>query len=184
MRQWIARATLTLLTLTLIGACKGPEVASPLTGTTRMLCCNLYYEKPKITDVGYQVGTRIPFGTRVHIDHVYRNSIDFTPEGHPTITLVYKTGDRAVPFETFLDRLLVDKDPHAALRKVPAKRVEAIESGRIEPGMSKDQVLMTRGIPPAHRTPSLASPSWTYWNTRWDTIIVYFTGDKVERIGH
>ena len=34
----------------------------------------------------------------------------------------------------------------------------------------------------AHRTPDLNSPTWTYWQNRWDTLVVYFVGDKVDRI--
>ena len=184
MRRFLERVASVVLVLGAFAACKGPEVPSPMTGTTRYLCCNTYYEKPRITDIGYQVGTRIPFGTRVHIERVRRGSIEFTPEGHPTITLVYKAADKTVPFETYLDRLLVEKDPHGALRKVPSKRTDAITQGRIEPGMTREQAMMARGIPPAHRTPSLESPTWTYWNTRWDTIAVYFVGEKVDRIGN
>jgi hypothetical protein len=164
-------------------ACKGPEVPSPLTGQSRHLCCNLYFEKPRINDVGYQVGTKIPFGTRVTIDRVWRREVQFTPEGFPTITLLYRYGEKAVPFETFLDRLLVAENPRGRLKKVPAKRVAAIENGAVEPGMTKEQVLMSRGIPPAHRTPSLDSPVWTYWENRWTTMTVYFDGDKVDRVG-
>lgn len=175
-----------LLLATLTAGCKGgmrgPEVAHPLTGTTRYLCCNLYYEKTKTTDVGYQIGTKVPFGTRVHVERVRRDSVELTPEGHPTITLLYKHGDRAVPFDTYLDRLLVENDPRGRLRKVAAKRVDAIERGAVEKGMTRDQVLMSRGIPPAHRTPDLESPTWTYWQNRWDTLVVYFVGDKVDRI--
>jgi hypothetical protein len=46
------------------GGLRGPEVAHPLSGTTRYLCCNLYYEKTKTNDVGYQVGTKIPISAR------------------------------------------------------------------------------------------------------------------------
>jgi len=173
-----------LLAMTAIGCMKKAEVAHPFTGTTRYLCCNLYYDKAKTTDAAYQVGTKIPFGTRVYVEHVRRNSIEFTAEGHPTITLAYTHGDKAVPFDTYLDQLLVEQDPRGKLRKVPAKRIDAIEHGRVEKGMTREQVLMTRGIPPAHRTPSLDSPTWTYWQNRWDSMVVYFVGDKVDRIGH
>ena len=164
------------------GGLRGPEVPHPLSGATRYLCCNLYYEKDKASDVWYQVGTKVPFGTRVHVERVRRDSIDITPEGHPTITLVYKHGDRAIPFDTYLERLLPESDPRRSLKKVPAKRVEVMERGAVEKGMSRDQVLMSRGIPPGHRTPDLASPTWTYWQNRWDTLVVYFVGDKVDRV--
>src|SRR5262245_61744152 len=84
------------------GCLKKPEVASPFTGTTRYLCCNLYYEKDKTSDLNPQVGTLVPFGTRVHVDRVRRDSVELTPEGFPPITLTYKYGDRSVPFETYL----------------------------------------------------------------------------------
>jgi hypothetical protein len=178
---------LAVLAATALAACKGglrsPEVPHPLNGATRYLCCNLYYEKTDVTDVAYQVGTKIPFGTRVRIERVRRNEVEFTPEGHPTITVAYKYGDKTMPFETYLDRLLPETDPRRELRKVPAKRVTAIEQGVVEQGMTKAQVKMARGLPPAHRTPSLESPTWTYWNTRWDTMVVYFNGEKVDRIG-
>ena len=173
-----------LLALAACDRMRQPEVPNPLNGATRWLCCNLYYEKPEISDVAYQVGTKIPFGTRVHVERVRKDRVEFTPEGHPTITLEYKYGEKTVPFETFLSMLLVEGDPHRELKKVPAKRVSAIEQGLVEPGMTKAQVKMSRGIPPFHRTPSLDSPTWTYWNTRWATMTVYFAGDKVERIGH
>lgn len=167
-----------------LAACKGPEVPHPFNGQTRYLCCNLYYEKDKTNDANWQAGTKVPFGTRVHIERVRRGSVDFTPEGHPTITLAYKYGDKAVPFDTYLDQLFVDADPHGKLRKVPAKRVEVIQNGQLEKGMTREQVLMSRGIPPSNRTPSLDSPTWTYWKNRWDAQVVYFVGDKVERVAH
>jgi hypothetical protein len=172
--------------LVLVAACDrirpAPDVPHPLNGATRYLCCNVYYEKTTISDVGYQVGTKIPFGTRVRVERVRKDRVEFTPEGHPTITLEYKYGDKTIPFETYLSELLLEHDPHRDLRKVPAKRVTSIEQGLVEQGMTKSQVKMARGLPPFHRTASLDSPTWTYWNTRWDTMAVSFVGDKVERV--
>ena len=54
---------------------------------------------------------------------------------------------------------------------------------KIQIGMSRSQVLMARGVPPPHRTPSLKDATWTYWQDHWNTIAVYFAGDKVERVG-
>jgi hypothetical protein len=151
-RAAVLRAVSALLIIGIAG-CKGgmrgPEVAHPMTGTTRYLCCNLYYEKTKTNDTNYQVGTKVPFGTKVFVDRVRRDSVDFTPEGQPTITLIYKQGDRNVPFDSYLDRLFVDRDPRGQLRKVKRERVEAIERGTIEKGMTREQVMMARGIPPA-----------------------------------
>jgi len=182
MRVRAIALTSALLVLVVAG-CRGPRVASPLAGTTRHLCCNLWYEKPKINDVGYEVGTRVPFGTRVQILEVFRSSVRFQPDGHPPIELAYKVNPKGgLPFETYLERLFVEQDPRAKLKRVPKKTLQGIEDGTVEPGMTRDQVLMAVGYPPAHMTPSLESSAWRYWRNRWTHYVVYFQGDKVERV--
>ncbi len=178
--------------------CKGPTVSSPLTNEYRYTCCNLHYEKNEISDVNYQVGNLIPFGTRVQILEVRRNSVRFAPVGHPPITYEFKYGKEAQSFEQALDHLFVSTDPHAKLERVaaPARKGKgkgaavtptgdvrkAIDGGYVEPGMTKDQVLMALGYPPGHRTPSLDTSVWTYWQNRWHSFAVYFDGDAVVRV--
>ena len=48
--------------------------------------------------------------------------------------------------------------------------------------MNREQVLMSLGYPPAHRTPSLDGPTWTYWANRFATFMVHFDGDRVARV--
>lgn len=166
------------------GCVGGPKVESPLTGQYRYTCCNLRYEKPQITDVNYQVGAIIPYGTRVQILEVKKNAVRFQPDGHPEMTLVYRHGRKALPFEQYLDRLFLDHDPRpkGKATKASAKSAKLIEQGVVEPGMTRDEVLKAVGYPPAHRTPSLDSPVWTYWRNRWESYFVYFDGDKVDRV--
>jgi hypothetical protein len=179
-------------------ACKQPAPPHPMNGEMRYTCCNMRYEKPEISDVNYQKGTLIPFGTRVQILEVRRNNVKFQPAGHPPITLVLKYGkDAGLTMDQLVERTFVTEDPHAKLARVASKGGKAvkgakapadertrklIEQGVIEPGMTKDQVLMAKGYPPAHRTPSLDAPMWTYWENRWVTSEVYFDGDKVVRV--
>lgn len=190
---------LVLLTAALAG-CTGPVVQSPLTGQTRYLCCNLHYEKTTMSDVNYLTGTLVPAGTSVQIIQVRSNAVTFQPQGQPPLTLKYEFGPKAgVPFSTFLDRLFVTTDPMTRLsraepargrrgRKGSAKAApsssvrELIERGAVEPGMTRAQVLMSLGHPPAHRTPSLEGDEWHYWRNRWDQFSVVFSGDKVERV--
>ena len=181
----------TLALASLLAACKGPAVPNPMTGQTRFLCCNLHYEKPEISDANYLKGTLIPYGTQVHVLEVRKNTVKFQAEGHPPITLVLKYGKDTLGMDEYLNRIFLREDPHAKLPKPGKDKKQAaaaermrklIEEGTVEPGMTKDEVLMAVGYPPVHRTPSLSSPNWTYWQNRWVTFEVYFDGDKVSRV--
>jgi hypothetical protein len=188
---------LSLAAAPFVTGCPGPKVESPLNGQFRYTCCNIRYEKNEITDVNYQQGGIIPYGTRVQIIEVGKNSVRFLPEGHPEMTLVYRHGRKVYPFEQYVDRIFLTDPPKlssapvAASKKkkgapapAPANKFEKqIQQGIVEPGMSKADVLLALGYPPAHRTPSLEQPIWTYWRNRWDVFMVYFDGDKVDRIG-
>ena len=168
---------------------QGPKVESPLNGQYRYTCCNIRYERPEITDVNYTTGALIPYGTRVQILEVKKNAVRFQPDGHPEMTLVYRHGRKIYPFEQYLDRIFLADDPRRGMAATGKKKAAAgskfaksIENGLVEQGMTKDEVLKTLGYPPAHRTASLESPVWTYWRNRWETYVVYFDGDKVDRI--
>ena len=188
----LRRSLPTALALTaFLAACKGPAVPHPMTGETRYLCCNMHYEKPEISDVNYLKGTLIPFGTRVQVLEVRKNSVKFQPAGHPAITLVLKYGKDAITMDQYLERIFVREDPHTKLPRPGKDKKQAaaaertrklLEEATVEPGMTKDEVLMALGYPPVHRTPSLSSPNWTYWANRWMTFEVYFDGDKVSRV--
>ena len=179
--------------LALVVACKGPSVPHPMTSQTRYLCCNMHYEKDEISDANYLKGTLIPFGTHVQILEVGRNKVKFQPDGHPALTLVHKYGKDRESFDQYLDRIFLQADPRASLPKAPksAKPAQAkeiarvrkqIEDGVVEPGMTKQQVIMSLGYPPGHRTPSLDGSQWTYWANTWSTFEVYFDGDRVSRV--
>jgi len=166
------------------GASGGGPVPSSRVGQVFFLCCNLRYDpkKPEITDTIAAQGTLVPFATRVEVQKVTRGSVVFTPAGHPAITLDYEHGGR-VPFDTFLSRLFVTEDPRLKLKKVPARQVKLVEKAMIVPGMSRDQVLLAVGYPPASRTPSLDATTWVYGDGAGsDAFVVYFDGDRVSSV--
>jgi hypothetical protein len=179
-----AMRTIALVSLLVLAAGCPPTstVPSPFDGQSRYLCCNLHYEKPKITDVAYQQGALVPLGTRVTITKVHKQDVTFEAPGFPPITLVNKYGRSAVPMDTFVNRWFVERDPKLKLKNVPKKTVELIQSGQVDKGMTRDQVLMSLGYPAPHRTPSLDSPQWTFWQNRWQTFVVDFSGDKVDAV--
>jgi hypothetical protein len=167
----------------LIGGCGGGRgkkpVADPRVGQVFYLCCNLHYDpqKPEITDAIPTQGTLIPFATRVEVQKVTRDSVQFEAAGHPPITLDYEHGT-SLPFDQYLSRLFVTEDPRLKLKKVPARQVKLVEKGTVAPGMSRDQVLMAVGYPPAESTASLEASAWTYG----DGSVVYFSGNRVSSV--
>src|SRR5512138_3873224 len=64
-------------------------------------------------------------------------------------------------------------------RSVREEMGEAIRAGTPRLGMTKTQVLLTRGYPPTHETPSLSGPRWKYWQNRFGTRMLVFDGDVV-----
>jgi len=50
------------------------------------------------------------------------------------------------------------------IEKFDEKTAKAIASGVLMLGMTKEQVVMTRGVPPGHKTPSLEFDTWQYWS--------------------
>jgi outer membrane protein assembly factor BamE (lipoprotein component of BamABCDE complex) len=40
--------------------------------------------------------------------------------------------------------------------------------------MTREQVILSLGYPPTHRTPSTEGREWTYWYNRWVTYKIIF----------
>jgi len=57
----------------------------------------------------------------------------------------------------------------------------AIRAGQLRLGMTKQEVIMARGYPPAHATPSLELDRWIYWNSRVVKLTLAFEGGLLAR---
>ena len=172
--------TLGVLAAALVTGCSSTSeraLADPRVGHAFYLCCNVHYDpaKPEITDAIPSRGSLIPFGTRVEVQKVTKDTVRFEAAGHPTITLSYDHA-KGLPFSAFLNDLFVTDDPRLKLKKVPAREVKLIEKGMVTPGMNRGQVLMALGYPPGDRTPSLDATTWTYAPAAGEAIVVYFDG--------
>src|SRR4029453_17658604 len=171
-----------------LGGCGGGRSPKSLgnsrVGQVFFLCCHLRYapHKPEITDPIAAQGTLLPFATRVEVQKVTKNSVVFAPAGHPPITLDFEHGGKTLSFDSFLGRLFVTEDPRLKLKKVPARQVKVVEKGTLVPGMTRDQVLMAVGYPPADRTPSLEAASWAYGGDSSATFVVYFSGNSLSSV--
>ena len=63
------------------------------------------------------------------------------------------------------------------IEKLPEEVASAVRNGDMRKGMTRELVLMTRGYPPAHETPSIDGDRWVYWSSRFvKQTIVFING--------
>jgi hypothetical protein len=147
-------------------------------------CCNLHYEGEDINDANYWVGQKLPAGTSVHVEKMSADSITFIAAG-TRLTLTHEYGTAQESLQQYLDKVLVPIDPGPRIAAYPAAVRRAIDNAKVEHGMTRDQVILSLGYPPTHRTPSLQEREWTYWYNRWVTYKVVFNdaGKVAEIVG-
>lgn len=75
-------------------------------------------------------------------------------------------------------RRMLSVDP-IDLDRFDDETAAAIKSGTMRLGMTKEQVLMARGFPPAHKTPSLNGDRWQYWSSRFVVQTLVFADGKL-----
>jgi hypothetical protein len=69
-----------------------------------------------------------------------------------------------------------------AVRGAPRRIAEGIHDGRLVEGMSKEQALIARGYPPAHRTPNLEADEWLYYETPGFVDQVRFANGRIQSV--
>lgn len=152
-----------------------PEFASVYTAY------NLWYNKKDvIASENIQQGTILPFGTKIEfIDaNTDRIRIRRVSDGKE-FQINYNINRNLVPIEVFIKRLFVFRDEKDLVLGVRPVIYEKIRRGIVEKGMTRTEVLLAYGPPPAMRTPSETVDTWLYWSNEGVTKRVVFFGDKV-----
>ena len=55
----------------------------------------------------------------------------------------------------------------------------AVRNGDMRKGMTKELVLLARGHPPAHETPSIEGDRWVYWSSRFVKLTIVFVNGRL-----
>ena len=186
-RQRIAIGLLLLISLLSGRALRAQEPASSQTTKENKQAkiytsYDLWYEKPdRIYCVNYARGARIPAGTEVVSVDVGRKTfkrhplIRFTTRDNKEYTIYFnKKFHPGVAIEEFKDRLFTKKSFEELTEGLTEKEIASIKKGRLVTGMSKQAVLIARGYPPEHVTPSLEEDQWYYWANRFRKEAVRF----------
>lgn len=132
-------------------------------GNTFYLCCNMYYPAPKFNDANYQsAGKFIPLGTPVQVLRMTDVDVTFI-DTNTNRSFTWVKRYARVPLASLLKVWLMEEDPHKVVNGFSENIRSLIYKGKIEVGMTKQQVIFALGFPPQHRTPSTSLDIWTYW---------------------
>ncbi len=162
----------------------GPAAAQRKPPYEGFLCCNVLNDRGWANDINYRDARKelVPAGTPVKVTGYGRYRVQVvTPDGKK-----FALGNdysRRLSNDEFADRYVLPQDPKAAIDAFPPKVRAAIAEMKLVRGMTRQQVLMSVGYPPAHYTPDLEAPLWSYWADSGSEFQVFWGPDgKVDQI--
>lgn len=133
----------------------------------------------KVFGTNYRRGLFIPVNSSVTIKSINGSIIKFKYNSN-MLYIVNVRKYTKVNINQLLDRTFAIKK--VTLSKFNKVTKRNILNGDIKVGMSKDAVILARGYPPAHKTPSLQDNEWRYWVSRFNTTVYQFKNNKVSKI--
>ncbi|ADH85291.1 hypothetical protein [Desulfurivibrio alkaliphilus] len=138
----------------------------------------------RVMGTNYKRGTFIPVNSEVKINRVTRRAIEFTVPAlsDQRIQLVNVPNHTQVNNQELQERTF-GRQP-VDLDRFNPEMLQFIRRGEVKPGMTRDEVIATRGYPPGHETPNLEMDQWRYWEHRFGTKLVRFEDGKVVEIIH
>jgi hypothetical protein len=139
-------------------------------GKTGFTCCNFHVAGDWISDANWFIHPKIPAGSPVRILEYGEFRVAIEVAGRPLfLGLDY---GRKMHVRDWASRMVLAENPEDRIAEWPDSVREAIREGRIELGMSKEQVVVSVGYPPAHATPSMDLAQWKYWYDTHGTYLV------------
>lgn len=154
------------------------ELIAQFQGKELYTCCNIRYQEDTITDANYSSGTMIPLGTPVTVVPVAANAVTFDTGGQ-RITLRHVYGAKEETHEQYFGKIFIPKDTKALVAKWSKSVQAAVREGRVQPGMTRQQVVLSLGFPPTDDNPQPKSPEWTYWFGKGQSFKVTFDEDGI-----
>lgn len=137
------------------------------------------YSDYTIYSTNYKSSKLLPLNTKITLLGESRNMIFFKAD--KKVFALKRTGhSKHVSLTTIFNRSFA-KTP-MDLNTIDSNLKELILKGEIKEGMSKDQIIISRGYPPEHRTRKLSNKTWYYWNSRNNKQKLEFEGENLIKI--
>ena len=150
---------------------------------------NIWYDDPQdISCLNIQHGSFIPLGTVIEPlgTDAFSNHIRFRVKNSgKEYAIRFDDSYRLCTMRDYIAYTFTVGNP---LEKIEfttdqAKRAkERIIRGEVVPGMTREQVELSYGPPPAVRTPDKRNETWIYWRTGNEQIRVIFRDDVVRSV--
>ncbi len=141
-----------------------PKMIEPQEGNEYYTRYNFKYEKGRHVTTNYWRGELIPINTKVTLVSMSKKRMVLDIDGQ-TVKFVNVKKHTKRGMEAIASELLSPKK--IPLNKLSSELRSDIEEGILRLGMTKEQVLMTRGYPPRHKTPSTKANLWVYWSSKF-----------------
>lgn len=148
---------------------------APAEGKEYYMRHNIMYEKDEWVPTNYWRGTLVPVNTKVKLASLGpKTFIIEILDGGARVRIENNNYSKRSMAEVAKNMLAPNPVP---VEKYGKKFLGDIKAGVPRLGMTKEQVIITRGYPPGHKTPSLDGSRWVYWSSRYVTYTFAFTGD-------
>lgn len=178
-----------LIAAVLFSGCADPVVFSEVfqlkKGEKIYTRYNIWYTEPdNISCLNIQQGSFIPLGTEIEpvSTSAFSDKINFRDAQGRTFSIDFSEGYRLCSMQEYIAYTFGTENQQQLLKGVPENVRPRILRGEVVPGMTREQVLLAYGPPPAIRTADMKNESWIYWITPSATIRLVWRGDKVSNI--
>lgn len=146
---------------------------TPVEGHQYYTAYNFKVENDRYRTTNYWRGEMIPINTSVRLVKLQRDKMILEIDGHDiTVENVEKYSRRS------MDEIAYGMLSRHKVR-TRGKFKREINSGIWRRGMSKADVIKTRGYPPGHQTSSTESNYWKYWDSRFSHDTFVFRNGKL-----
>ncbi len=144
---------------------------------------NMWYTNPaQVSSLNIQEGRILHAGSEVTAVSADEEKLVIADRNGQQYTIVLDHGLLMCSMREFIRNFLTLDKPEVIFSKVDKKYLPYVKRGEAVPGMTRSDILIAYGPPPACRTPNLKNETWVYWISRSETIRVIFRNEKVRNI--
>lgn len=142
-----------------------PPAAAPQEGQDYYTRYTLWYERGQHLTTNFARGILLPINSKVTLVALKKKVIEVRTESGEAIKLKWVKKHSIRGTDEIAAEFLGSQP--VPLDRLSDDLANSIRNGEIRLGMTKEQVLMARGYPPTHETPSTDANRWRYWSSRF-----------------